>query len=46
MLFDCNALRYWETVKDAQSLAIIQYMKVESRVTSLAFKEKLLAEPV
>ena len=34
----CNALRYLETLTHAQSLALIQNMKVVSRVTSLASK--------
>ena len=36
MLFDCNALRHWRLTQ-AQSSVLIQNIKVESRVSSLAF---------
>ena len=41
MLFDCNALQYLETVTQMQ-LALIQNMKLESQVTSLAFQVHLV----
>ena len=42
MLLNCNALQYWETMMHAQPLALIQSMKILSRVSSLAFNTRMV----